>query len=116
MRRPSKPTNNNNEESLKSIKSTDSKKMVMPLFKLQEEPHKLSEEPHEDTPQLLDHLTHIRLSEEEIKANRKITDYFKVKKSIAPPPPEEISPLPVPVEIVANPIPVVAQNNKSPLR
>lgn len=109
MRRPSKAANQTNEESLKSIKSTDSKKMVMPLFKLQEEVH-------EETPQALDQLQHIRLSEEEIKANRKITDYFKVRINMTPPPQEEVSPAPVPAEIVANPLPVVAQNNKSPLR
>jgi len=79
MRRPSKAVNLTNEESLKSIKSTDSKKMIMPLFKLQEEPH-------EETPHPIEQLQHIRLSEEEIKANRKITDYFKVKKNLAPPP------------------------------
>ena len=44
MRRPSKAVTPTNEESLKSIKSTDSKKMIMPLFKLQEEQHE--EIPH----------------------------------------------------------------------
>lgn len=112
MRRPSKAANQTNEESLKSIKSTDSKKMIMPLFKLQEEVH-------EDTPHPPDQLQHIRLSEEEIKANRKITDYFKVRKNMTPPPPapqEEVSPVPLPVEIAPNPLPVSTVNSKSPLR
>jgi hypothetical protein len=72
MRRPSKPFAQG-EESLRSIKSTDSKKMAMPLLKLQED------QP-EESYNILEPLQHIRLSEEEIKANRKITDYFKVKK------------------------------------
>jgi hypothetical protein len=73
MRRPSKMVPLN-EESLKSIKSTDSKKRVMPL-------HRLNEEPIEETPHQPEQLQHIRLSEEEIKVNRKITDYFKARKN-----------------------------------
>lgn len=77
MRRPSKVGQVANEESLKSIKSTDSKKL-MPVL------HKLVEEPHEDSPL----HSNIRLSDEEMKLNRKITDYFPVR---APAPP--LSPL-----------------------
>jgi hypothetical protein len=70
MRMPSKVSNAVNEESLKSIKSTDSKKMT-PLL------HKLQEEPQEDSSS---HQSNIRLSEDEIRLNRKITDYFPFKK------------------------------------
>jgi hypothetical protein len=38
--------------------------------------HKLIEEPHEDS---LPALSNIRLSEEEMKKNRKITDYFPMR-------------------------------------
>lgn len=57
MRKPSRAPNPLNEESLKSIKSTDSKKIPNPLLRLQEEPHE-EEAPH------LEPLQHIRLSEE----------------------------------------------------
>jgi hypothetical protein len=66
MRRPSKVGPQVSEESLKSIKSTDSKK-IMPQL------HKLPEEPHEESPL----HSNIRLSDEEMKLNRKITDYFQ---------------------------------------
>lgn len=85
MRRPSR-TAPINEESLKSIKSTDSKKLVLPL-------HKLPEEQHEETPH--EHLIHVHLSEEEIKFNRKITDYFQTRpKKIEDSPPAPHEPLP----------------------
>jgi hypothetical protein len=58
------------EESLKSIKSTDSKKI--PIFQ------RLAEEAREETPPQI--LEQLKLSEEEIKVNRKITDYFPMSK------------------------------------
>lgn len=66
MRRPSKLGNVNNDESLKTIKSTDSKKAA-PIL------HKLVEDPQEETPP---QCSNIRLSEDELKRNKKITDYF----------------------------------------
>ena len=87
MRRPSKPLQPS-EESLKSIKSTDSKK-PLPL-------HKLPEQSQEDSPQDSD----LRLSEEEIRNNRKITDFFSFKKTpkLAPAPrqPPDAQPLSLP--------------------
>lgn len=70
MRMPSKASSTLNEESLKSIKSTDSKKMTPLLHKLQEEPQEESSSEQ----------SNIRLSEDEIRLNRKITDYFPFKK------------------------------------
>lgn len=70
------------EESLKSIKSTDSKK-IMPQL------HKLVEEAHEDSPL----HSNIRLSDEELKFNRKITDYFHLRPGLPAPPPPPLSPL-----------------------
>ena len=67
---PSKASSTVNEESLKSIKSTDSKKMTPLLHKLQEEPQQESSSEQ----------SNIRLSEDEIRLNRKITDYFPFKK------------------------------------
>lgn len=54
MRRPSKLGNVNNDESLKTIKSTDSKKAA-PIL------HKLVEDPQEETPP---QCSNIRLSED----------------------------------------------------
>lgn len=71
MRRPSKVGPQVCEESLKSIKSTDSKK-IMPQL------HKLPEEPHEESPL----HSNIKLSEEEMKLNRKITDYFQPRGQV----------------------------------
>jgi hypothetical protein len=79
MRRPSKLGPQVSEESQKSIKSTDSKK-IMPQL------HKLVEEPHEESPL----HSNIKLSEEELKFNRKITDYFQPKHGHHPQP---LSPL-----------------------
>lgn len=96
MRRPSK-IQQHNEESLKSIKSTDSKKIIMPV-------HKLNEEQEETEKQ----QEPIGLSEEEIKVNRKITDYFKVRKNS---PQQRYSPQPTPPDILQNTKEV---SNKSP--
>ena len=82
MRRPSKLGPQVSEESLKSLKSTDSKK-IMPQL------HKLPEEAHEDSPL----HSNIKLSEEEMKLNRKITDYFQPKHGHHPQPQTQTQPL-----------------------
>lgn len=69
MRRPSKIGNANNDESLKTIKSTDSKKAA-PIL------HKLAEDAQEETPP---QCSNIRLSEDELRRNKKITDYFPMR-------------------------------------
>lgn len=83
MRRPSRVGPQVSEESLKSIKSTDSKK-IMPQL------HKLVEEPHEESPL----HSNIRLSDEELKFNRRITDYFAPRGPHShPPSTQPLSPL-----------------------
>lgn len=64
-----------NEQSLRSIKSTDSKKIITAhknkMLIFQEKSNGSAEEEEADKVKL----------EEEIKNNRKITDYFNVKSS-----------------------------------